>query len=188
MIAGPRTVLSSEHCAVLEHDAPVDPRRSRHLAVDAAVEGLEHPGVRLEQRILLAGVEPPALEDLVADGVAAVDEPLDGIGDLELAARGRFDGGDGLVDGGGEQVDADEGEVRRRVDRLLDEADDAALRASTSATPKRWGSGTLQSRIFATGAATWPSSVGVSAAAAPSSNRVDEAGRGAAGACCRRGT
>src|SRR5581483_6633417 len=71
-------------------------------------------------------VEPPTLQHLVHDALAVVDEPLDRIGDLELAARRRLDGAHGVVDGGREQVDAGEGEVRRRMLRLLDEAHDVA--------------------------------------------------------------
>ena len=61
-------------------------------------------------------------EDLVADAVAVVEQPLDRVGDLELAPVRRLDRGDGLVDGRVEQVDADEREVRRRVGGLLDQA------------------------------------------------------------------
>ena len=56
-----------------------------------------------------------------------VDQPLDGVGDLQLAARRRLDRPHRLVDRRVEQVDADEGEVRRRVGRLLDERDDVAV-------------------------------------------------------------
>ena len=72
----------------------VDPPRHRRL------EGLEHQTVALEQRILLAGVDPPALEYFVAHPLALIDQPLDGVGDLEFATRVGFDRGDGLVDAG----------------------------------------------------------------------------------------
>ena len=92
-----------------------------------ALERLEHEAVALEQRILLAGVDPPAPQDLVADAPAVVDEPLDRIGDLELATRRRLDLAHRGVDVGIEEVDADDREVRRRVLRLLDELDDLAV-------------------------------------------------------------
>jgi len=47
----------------------------------------------------------------VADTEPLVDEPLDGIGDLELATRRRLDGPDRVVDLGVEEVDADQREV-----------------------------------------------------------------------------
>jgi hypothetical protein len=56
-----------------------------------------------------------------------VDQPLDRVGDLELAAFGGFDRCDGFVDLGVEQVDADERQVRRRIDGFLDEVDDVAV-------------------------------------------------------------
>src|SRR3712207_6897661 len=43
-------------------------------------------------RILLAGVDPPSLEHVVGDMTSVIDQPLDGVGDLELAARRRLDG------------------------------------------------------------------------------------------------
>ena len=49
----------AHHCAGLDHDPAVDVRRVVDVAVDRRLERLEHPAVRLEQRIL-AGVEPPA--------------------------------------------------------------------------------------------------------------------------------
>ena len=52
---------------------------------------LQQQPVRLEQRRQLAGVDPPAGEHLAAHPVALVDQPLDGVGDLELAARRRLD-------------------------------------------------------------------------------------------------
>ena len=58
--------------------------------------------------------------------VALVDEPLDRVGDLELAPRRRLDRAHRVVDGRVEQVDADEREVGRRIGRLLDESHDVA--------------------------------------------------------------
>jgi len=59
------------------------------------------------------------------DAQAGVDQVLDCIGDLELAARARRDRARSVVDGGGEHVDADEREVAARLRRLLRERDDA---------------------------------------------------------------
>ena len=60
---------------------------------------------------------------------AAVDEPLDRVGDLQLAARGGLDRLGGGVDDRREHVDADEREVGLRLRRLLDEALDGAVAA-----------------------------------------------------------
>ena len=83
--------------------------------------------------------------------VAVVDEPLDRVGDLELAAGRRLDRAHGLVDGGGRT-----GRHRRARGR---KAERPASRPSattdpsgpSSATPNRSGSGTWASRICATG-------------------------------------
>ena len=66
-----------------------DPRAStpRRPCRRPRLERLEHEPVALEQRVLLAGVDPPAVEHLVAHPVTLVDQPLDGVGDLELAPR-----------------------------------------------------------------------------------------------------
>ena len=113
--------------ALLDHDPALDPRALVDQSGDRRLDGLEHEAVALEERGEHAGVLPPAVEDLVAHPVALVDQPLDGVGDLELAAGGGLDGAHRLVDGAVEEVDADEGEVRRRVGRLLDQRADRAV-------------------------------------------------------------
>ena len=65
---------------------------------------------------------------------ALIDEPLDGIGDLELAARRRLDRPHRVVDARTEQVDARDGEVGRRILRLLDELHDLAVGAENGHT------------------------------------------------------
>ena len=89
---------------------------------DSRFERLEDEPVALEQRILLAGVDPPAVEDLVADPVAAIDQPLDRVGDLELAAGRRLYCRDGFMDHWVEEVDADEREIGRRFKGLFDQS------------------------------------------------------------------
>ena len=69
------------------------------------------------------------LQHLVPDALAVVDQPLDRVGDLELAAGRRLDRRDGVVDVGVEEVDADDREVGRRVGRLLDQLHDLAVGA-----------------------------------------------------------
>src|SRR5664280_2762543 len=53
---------------------------------------------------------------------ARVEEMLDRVGDLQLAASRWLDRARGVVDGGGEHVDADQRKVGGRLGRLLDEA------------------------------------------------------------------
>ena len=91
MIAGPRTVELMQLRARLDDHPTLERGSLVDGAVDARLDRLEHEPVALEQRVHLAGVDPPAVEDLVAHPVAVVDEPLDGVGDLELAAGRRLD-------------------------------------------------------------------------------------------------
>jgi len=58
----------------------------------------------------------------VAHRLALFDQPLDGVGDLELAALRRLDGAHRLVDRLVEEIHADEREVARRIFGFLDEA------------------------------------------------------------------
>ena len=125
--AGPRTVEFTISAPASMTTRPSIRERVVDRAVDPRLERLEHETVALEQRILLAGVDPPAAQDLVAHASSVVDEPLDRVGDLELAARRRLDRAHRGVDLDIEEVDADDREVRRRVLRLLDELDDLTV-------------------------------------------------------------
>ena len=60
-------------------------------------------------------VLPPALHDVRLDAPAGVDQVLDRVGDLELAASARLDRARGVVDRGRKHVDADEREVAARL-------------------------------------------------------------------------
>ena len=75
----------------------------------------------------LPGVLPPAVDDVRLDPQALVDEVLDRVGDLELAARRRLDRPGGVVHGRREHVDADERQVRLRLGGLLDQPHDRAV-------------------------------------------------------------
>ena len=90
-----------------------------------ALDAVEDEPVGLEHVVQAAGVLPPAAHDVRLDAAAAVDEVLDRVGDLELAAGARLDRARGVVDAGREHVDADEREVGLRLGRLLDEPHDA---------------------------------------------------------------
>ena len=118
---------------------------------------------------------------------APVEEPLDGVGDLELAPGRGLDRADGLVDGGVEQVDADQGEVRRRVGRLLHQADDLAR--PRRSRPRRTGGG-LGRGTAGSGprGVVSPGQGGSAAAWRAGAKLSDELVRAPAGACCRPGT
>src|SRR3954451_18487551 len=112
--------------ARLDDHAPVD-LRVDELAVDAGDERVEDEPIGLEHVLEAAGVLPPAAHDVRLDALAVVDEVLDRVGDLELAPRRRLDRARGVVDAGGEHVDADQREVSLRLVRLLGQPDHAAV-------------------------------------------------------------
>ena len=151
MAIGPRSVELTISAPASTTTRPSIVDASSTVPSMRVVELLEQQPVGLEQRRQLAGVDPPAGEQLGAHAVAGRDQPLDGVGDLQLAAGRRRDRPHGLVDRRVEQVDADEGEVRRRVLRLLDERRRRGRRRRGVAIPKRCGSGTCLSRIWAAG-------------------------------------
>src|SRR5665811_1374827 len=69
----------------LDHDPALDLAGLVDLAVDARLELLEHQAVGLEHVGELAGVLPPAADDLRLDLVAVLDQALDRLGYLQLA-------------------------------------------------------------------------------------------------------
>ena len=106
MIAGPRTVARSSRAPASTTTRP------------STWESISSPSTRrsIVSRISrLAssmssrrpGVLPPAAHDVRLDAAARVDEPLDRVGDLELAAGGRLDRARRVVDARREHVDAD---------------------------------------------------------------------------------
>ena len=129
--------------ARLDDDAPLA-LRVDELAVDAPLDAVEHEPVGLEHVVEPAGVLPPAAHDVRLDALAAVDEVLDRVGDLELAARARLDRARRVVDAGREHVDADEREVGRRLGGLLDEPHDAVAVELGDAVVLRVGHGRQQ--------------------------------------------
>ena len=99
MIAGPRTGAALEPRAGLDHDPTVDLGVDQ-LALDPRLDRVEHEPVGGEHVLELAGVLPPALDDVRLDAPAAVDEVLDRVGDLELAAGRGLDRPRRVVDAG----------------------------------------------------------------------------------------
>ena len=113
--------------AGLEDDAPFDAGGGVDRAGALRLQALEDGPVRFQDVAHLAGIDPAAFGDLAAHVEAVVDQVLDGVGDLQLAAGRGLDGVDGLEDAVVEQVDADDGQVAGRVARLLDDADEAPV-------------------------------------------------------------
>ena len=113
--------------ARFDHDLALDARLAVDGALDAAFERVEDEPVGLEHVLELARVLPPALDQVRADLERAIDEVLNGVGDLELIAEARPDALHGGEDLRAEHVDADECQVALRFLRLLDESDDAAV-------------------------------------------------------------
>ena len=70
-----------------DHDATVEAGCGIDTALDARLDLLQQQPVRLEQWRQLAGVDPPPVEPFGPHAVTTVDQPLDGIGDLQLTAR-----------------------------------------------------------------------------------------------------
>ena len=124
---GPRRTLFSTRAPFFDDDGVVDARLLVDDAVAAWAHRAEHHAVGVQHVVHLAGVDPVAVHDLGVDAQPAVDEALDGVGDFELAAPEGLSVGHDLVDGRVEHVDADDGEVARRVLRLLDDAANAPL-------------------------------------------------------------
>src|SRR5665213_2124583 len=91
--------------AGLDHDAPVHLRVDQ-LALVALDEVVEDQAVGLEHVLQAPRVLPPAADDMRLDPHTAVEEILDRVGDLELSTRGGLDRARGVVDAGGEHVDA----------------------------------------------------------------------------------
>ena len=71
--------------ALLDHDLPLD-LGVHQLAVHPLLQVLEHQAVGLQHVLQAAGVLPPAAHDVRLHALAAVDQGVDRVGDLQLAA------------------------------------------------------------------------------------------------------
>ncbi len=128
MTAGPRTVLAVIEAPSFDDDR-ADERRFRvDLPVDPALQRTEDEPVGLEQVVFLAGIDPVVTDGLGADVKARVDQPLDGVRDLELASRGRNQRRRDLVHLGSEVVDTDHREIRHGLSRFLDQPQNPTVR------------------------------------------------------------
>ena len=78
MMAGPRMVDADDLGPLLHDDPALDAAsRRRRVPSIARLDGLEDQPVALQQGLEVAGVDPPALDHLLAHTVALVDQPLD---------------------------------------------------------------------------------------------------------------
>ncbi len=143
-----------------------------HLAQDLALldlslrawrQRVEDDAVGLQHVLEPARVLPPSLDHVRPHEVAMVDQPLDGVRDLELAARRRHDGLHRLEDRRVEHVHADQRQVRGRRLRLLDEPHDIAVAQLGHAELARVG------HRARAGSGYWASPRGIARPAGPAS-------------------
>src|ERR1700723_3664589 len=87
---------------------------------------LQHHAVDLEHVGDVAGVLPVPRDDRGPYLVAGVEQPLQGLGDLEFPAARRAELAHRLVHGGGEDVDPDQRQIAFRVLGLLHQGDHLA--------------------------------------------------------------
>ena len=123
MMAGPADDRPLHDRAGLDHHLALDAALGVHLAVDAALERVEDQAVGLEHVFQLAGVLPPALDDVRLHGQAAIDQILDRVGDLQLVPEAGLDPVHRLEDLRAEHVDAHERQIADRLLGLLDQPD-----------------------------------------------------------------
>ena len=74
--------------------------RVDELSLHVLDDLVEHQAVGLEHVLEPPGVLPPATHDVRLDPAAGVDEVLDRIGDLKLAAQRGLDRAGGVVNAG----------------------------------------------------------------------------------------
>src|SRR5713101_6647216 len=119
----PADLRPDDRSSGLDDDPPVDLGLCINRPVDAGRNGLEDQPVGLEEGCELAGVDPPSLQLLAADVVAVIDQPLDGVSDLQLAPARRFDRSHRVVNGPVKQVDPDQRQIRWRIGGFLHQLD-----------------------------------------------------------------
>src|ERR687885_1120078 len=111
--------------AVLHHHQPGELRARVHGPPDLWLHPFEDQAVGLEHVFHLAGVDPAAVEEVWLHVVAVVDQPLDGVRDLQFAARGGLYAVHGREDVVVKHVDADDRQVADALPGLLHQTDHA---------------------------------------------------------------
>src|SRR5580692_4363201 len=109
--------------AALDHHAADELGRVVYRAVLERFGALQHHAVDLEHVGDVAGVLPVPRDDRGPYLVAGVEQPLQGLGDLEFPAPRRAELAHGLVHGGGENVDPHQREIAPRALGFLHQAD-----------------------------------------------------------------
>src|SRR6266545_5790072 len=101
------------------------------VAIDVSLyqrrQFFQNQPVGLEHIVLLTVVDPPALVDVREHLLAMLDEPLNRVGDLQLAAPGWLNRLDRLPDAGVKHIDADQRQIGSWRARLLCQPHDPAL-------------------------------------------------------------
>jgi hypothetical protein len=98
MIAGPRITERSMIAPSSTTTLPSTRLSASMVPVEPSLERLENQAVGFEHIFELAGVFPPTLDHLRPHRQAAIDQVLDGIGDLELVAKAGSNPVDRLED------------------------------------------------------------------------------------------
>ena len=127
MTTGPRMTERCTSAPASITTLPSTRDRRRPSPSIAPLDRIENQPVRLEHVLELAGVLPPAVDEVRPHLEAAVDQILDGVGDLQLVAEARLDPLHRVEHCGREHVHADEREVALRLLRLFDQPDDLAV-------------------------------------------------------------
>ena len=64
------------NCTLFDNYPALNLRGGIHVAFVAGLQHLEHQAVALQQRVFLAGVNPPTLQHLVMHNLLLIDQPL----------------------------------------------------------------------------------------------------------------
>ena len=91
MTTGPRITQRSSTAPSPTLTRPLEHGALAGLGLEHGLEAVEDQAVGLEHVLELAGVLPPAGDHVRLHAQAAVDQVLDGVGDLELAPRRGLD-------------------------------------------------------------------------------------------------
>src|SRR5688572_13959562 len=124
---GPSDCRTFDHGSSLDDDLALDPALGIDRTLNAPLLGLEDQAIGFEHVLELAGVFPPALDDVRAHGQAPIDQVLDGVSNLELVAKAGLDPVHRFEDLRAEHVHADEREIADVLLRLLDEPHNHAV-------------------------------------------------------------
>ncbi len=98
-----------------------------HVALNFGREFFQHQAVGLEHFAGATGVNPPAAVNVREDVVLVVDQPLNGVGNFQLAAPTGVDGVDRLKNVGIKHVNAHQRQIAGRLFGFFNQADNAVI-------------------------------------------------------------